>query len=138
MKYWRTLVLLLPTILVTQACFHDLTVSTTRRVHAANFGCAPSSIEVRSVQYDGYHNRGTFVANGCGVRQTYLCASNECAASGSAVRTSGDQRFVETGPGCDPPCSPGYACNAGVCRGVCNPLCREGFICGDDRVCHPR
>jgi hypothetical protein len=37
--------------------------------------------------------------------------------------------------GCDPPCSPGYACNVGVCLAVCNPPCAVGQICRQDRTC---
>ena len=38
---------------------------------------------------------------------------------------------------CDPICSPGYACEAGVCRALCNPACGEGQVCRIDRVCVP-
>jgi hypothetical protein len=38
---------------------------------------------------------------------------------------------------CDPICSPGYACEAGVCRALCNPACAGGQICRVDRVCVP-
>jgi hypothetical protein len=38
---------------------------------------------------------------------------------------------------CNPICSPGYACEAGVCRPLCNPACGEGQICRIDRVCAP-
>jgi len=38
---------------------------------------------------------------------------------------------------CDPPCSPGYACEVGVCRALCNPACSAGQICRVDRVCVP-
>jgi len=38
---------------------------------------------------------------------------------------------------CTPPCSPGYACEAGVCRALCNPACSAGQVCRADRVCVP-
>jgi len=38
---------------------------------------------------------------------------------------------------CDPPCSPGYSCDAGVCQALCNPACATGQICRIDRVCVP-
>jgi hypothetical protein len=37
--------------------------------------------------------------------------------------------------GCDPPCSPGYACSASVCLAVCNPACAAGQTCRQDRTC---
>lgn len=38
---------------------------------------------------------------------------------------------------CDPPCSPGYACESGVCKALCNPPCDNGMICRQDRTCGP-
>jgi hypothetical protein len=38
---------------------------------------------------------------------------------------------------CAPPCSPGYACEAGVCRPLCNPACSARETCRADRVCVP-
>lgn len=39
---------------------------------------------------------------------------------------------------CDPPCSPGYRCEAAACVALCNPPCPSGAVCGSDRVCrHP-
>lgn len=38
---------------------------------------------------------------------------------------------------CEPPCSPGYECRAGVCEALCNPACGEGRVCRSDRVCVP-
>jgi hypothetical protein len=38
---------------------------------------------------------------------------------------------------CTPICSPGYACEAGVCRPLCNPACAADQICRSDRVCVP-
>ena len=42
-----------------------------------------------------------------------------------------------TDPGCAPICSPGYECEAGVCRPQCNPACGEGQVCRNDRICVP-
>jgi hypothetical protein len=36
---------------------------------------------------------------------------------------------------CDPPCSPGYACELGVCTALCNPPCDNGMVCRQDRTC---
>jgi hypothetical protein len=38
---------------------------------------------------------------------------------------------------CDPPCSPGYTCNAGTCDAVCNPACATNQVCRADRTCGP-
>jgi len=38
---------------------------------------------------------------------------------------------------CDPPCSPGYACDEGECEPVCNPECAQGQVCRADRTCGP-
>lgn len=38
---------------------------------------------------------------------------------------------------CTPPCSPGYACQAGICQALCNPACAPDQICRTDRVCVP-
>ncbi|MEI9942552.1 MAG: hypothetical protein WDO69_35505 [Pseudomonadota bacterium] len=38
---------------------------------------------------------------------------------------------------CTPICSPGYACEAGVCRALCNPACGADQVCRVDRVCVP-
>ncbi len=38
---------------------------------------------------------------------------------------------------CTPPCSPGYACSAGVCTAQCNPACSAEQSCRADRVCVP-
>lgn len=64
-------------------CHHSATVQTAARRHAAQFGGAPDRVEVEEVSYDGYRNRGTFAATGCGVRQVYYCRSNECVADGT-------------------------------------------------------
>lgn len=44
---------------------------------------------------------------------------------------------VVAAPECTPPCSPGYACESGVCVALCNPACGEGMTCRSDRVCVP-
>jgi len=38
---------------------------------------------------------------------------------------------------CNPLCSPGYVCSAGVCQAQCNPACGAGETCRADRVCVP-
>jgi hypothetical protein len=44
---------------------------------------------------------------------------------------------IASAAACSPPCSPGYACSAGVCVAECNPACVAGQICRSDRVCVP-
>jgi hypothetical protein len=39
---------------------------------------------------------------------------------------------------CEPPCSPGYACQDGVCAPLCNPTCSAEQVCRMDRTCGPR
>jgi hypothetical protein len=38
---------------------------------------------------------------------------------------------------CTPPCSPGYACQAGTCIAQCNPACGPNQVCRQDRTCGP-
>jgi hypothetical protein len=38
---------------------------------------------------------------------------------------------------CDPICSPGFACQKGVCLAQCNPACAKDQICTWQRVCAP-
>lgn len=38
---------------------------------------------------------------------------------------------------CTPICSPGYQCEAGICRPQCNPACGADQVCRADRVCVP-
>jgi len=49
-------------------------------------------------------------------------------AGGAAVAADG-------GGGCDPICSPGFACRGGACVPQCNPPCEAGEICNRKRVC---
>ncbi|HEY4395868.1 MAG TPA: hypothetical protein VGP64_17505 [Polyangia bacterium] len=39
--------------------------------------------------------------------------------------------------GCDPICSPGFACQAGTCVPQCNPPCEANEICSRLRSCEP-
>jgi hypothetical protein len=39
---------------------------------------------------------------------------------------------------CEPPCSPGYVCEAGACLAQCNPPCAADEVCEGDRVCRAR
>jgi hypothetical protein len=39
--------------------------------------------------------------------------------------------------GCNPICSPGFACSGQTCVPQCNPACGDGE-CGNDRQCHPK
>jgi len=71
-----------------------------------------------------------------------------CTTGGFAIR--GVVFFIPQGPAqaeppapppppgaCDPPCSPGFACRAGVCTPVCNPACEAGEVCTRRRTCEP-
>ncbi len=126
-------------LLFLAACGHGHSLDLVRRSHAGNFGCDVANVQARSVEYDGWQNRGTFLADGCGVRQTYSCFESRCAASGTAVRTDGSgPRFVAGGSMCDPACLPGYTCRSGVCRAFCEPSCEPGFYCAENRQCLQR
>ena len=71
-----------------------------------------------------------------------------CAAGGDVVATEVSSygvivrgvvfRKVDASPAnaCVPPCSPGFRCQGGMCRAVCNPPCTAGQTCGQDRTCH--
>jgi hypothetical protein len=39
--------------------------------------------------------------------------------------------------GCNPPCSPGFACSATQCIPLCNPACSPGHNCNMNRTCEP-
>ncbi len=51
--------------------------------------------------------------------------------------TSEAQQAPEATNNCNPPCSPGYECQAGVCVALCNPPCSPGYECANDRTCQP-
>jgi hypothetical protein len=63
------------------------------------------------------------------------CPDNRMSIRGVAYKTS----EPAAGPAapCDPPCSPGYTCNAGSCVALCNPPCGPGQVCRADRLCVP-
>lgn len=99
-------------------------------------------------------DRRTAGAEGCGSRATYVesCDGNraefgtQCTwvLNADVVSTDeGSEEPVEArdpeppSDGCSPPCSPGFACNAGQCVAQCNPPCPEGMWCGADRSCQP-
>jgi len=63
----------------------------------------------------------TFVVKGTG-------AAEAPAAPAAAAPAPG---------GCDPICSPGFACQGGTCVPQCNPPCEAGEICSRKRVCEP-
>lgn len=70
-------------------CHYQETTDTIRRRHAALYGCAPADVTITEISYDGAQNRGQFVADGCGRRASYYCASSNCVEDGS---TSGGER----------------------------------------------
>jgi hypothetical protein len=59
------------------------------------------------------------------------------SAAPSAAAPAAPTALAAPPAGCDPICSPGYACESGVCRPQCNPACGEGQRCRVDRVCVP-
>jgi len=75
------------------------------------------------------------------------CYHREFKLEGLAYRLAGTPVAVPsasaavpaptTAVSCTPPCSPGYACEAGVCVALCNPACGEGQVCRADRICVP-
>jgi hypothetical protein len=38
---------------------------------------------------------------------------------------------------CNPPCESGYSCQSGACKASCNPACTGGMVCRQDRTCGP-
>ncbi len=72
------------------------------------------------------------------------CYHREFKIEGLSYRLAGTPIVVPSAPPaelpaavCNPICSPGYGCEAGVCRALCNPACSTGQICRVDRVCVP-
>ena len=59
----------------------------------------------------------------------------QAPAVGLAAPSAGPASAPNTA--CNPLCSPGYACSAGVCQAQCNPACGAGETCRADRVCVP-
>ena len=69
------------------------------------------------------------------------CYHLEFTLEGLGFRLGGSAAPVASTPPaaapCVPPCSPGYACEAGVCQALCTPACASGQTCRADRVCVP-
>ena len=63
--------------------------------------------------------------------------SYRLAGTPVAAAPSAPPPVVAVATECTPICSPGYACEAGVCRPLCNPACGAGQSCRADRVCVP-
>jgi hypothetical protein len=61
-----------------------------------------------------------------------LGASNKKVANAPAAPAS---QPVGANDGCNPICSPGFACVSGACVPQCNPACTPGQKCGQDRTC---
>jgi hypothetical protein len=67
-----------------------------------------------------------------------VCYDNRYVIHGIAFKLGNGPSALAARPavnGCDPPCSPGYTCNAGTCSAVCNPPCAGGQVCKQDRTC---
>ena len=55
-----------------------------------------------------------------------------------SVRQAAPPAAATPAPGdCEPPCSPGFACQAGTCIPQCNPTCDTGEVCNRHRSCEP-
>lgn len=108
----------------------------------ANFVKVTKVVEPHS-GHDCYHRE--FVMQGlsfrlAGTPNAVPLAAPAAAAAGSSAppapaSTAG--AVPATTLDCTPPCSPGYACEAGICRALCNPACSTGQVCRADRVCVP-
>jgi hypothetical protein len=60
----------------------------------------------------------------------------DVAATAFAYGTSrGPQPTPAATLGCEPPCSPGYACSGTTCVAECNPPCVAPRVCSADRTC---
>ena len=57
-------------------------------------------------------------------------------AKGALATTAPPPSRVTT-VGCEPICSPGFACEEGRCIPLCNPPCEAGQICNRQRTCEP-
>jgi hypothetical protein len=80
-----------------------------------------------------YRVAGTPIAAPAGAAAAPAAAAAPVAAPPPAIAASAPGATLN----CEPPCSPGYACEAGVCRALCNPACSAGQVCRADRVCVP-
>jgi hypothetical protein len=61
-------------------------------------------------------------------------------AGGEAPKTASEPAALpkdakSAAGGCEPPCSPGYRCEANQCLALCNPACGEGMRCNQQRIC---
>jgi hypothetical protein len=61
-----------------------------------------------------------------------LALARAAAPTSAPTSGSGDEQPQDA---CNPPCSPGYLCQAGSCQAQCNPPCSPGYACGQDRTC---
>jgi hypothetical protein len=64
-------------------------------------------------------------------------AARVSAPAGGATPPAVQETAQKTAAGCDPPCSPGFACKNAVCEPVCNPPCEKGETCTRKRICEP-
>lgn len=107
-------------------------------------GCVPMGIVQGThtsswgpANYEAGHAALTLRAASQGITHVMLEAMQQPAIT---VVTLAGQGFRCAGgalaaPGCNPLCSPGYACSAGACVPVCNPPCSAGQTCAADRSC---
>src|SRR5690606_16748028 len=94
------------------------------RNRAAEMGATYVKITQQEAPYaDGSCMHNEFTIRGIAYRATAT------ATSGSESPRSEPLPPVAAADACNPPCSPGYACEAGACMAVCNPSCSSGFVC---------
>jgi hypothetical protein len=58
-------------------------------------------------------------------------------AAEAVTASSATDRTPAPADGCNPICSPGFACKDSACVPVCNPPCEKGETCTRKRVCEP-
>jgi hypothetical protein len=63
------------------------------------------------------------------------CYDNRFIVSAVIYRTGPASPEALSAAACEPPCSPGYACESGACVAQCNPPCAANETCRQDRTC---
>lgn len=102
------------------------------RIEAGQRGCDALIIQGSDDSVVG--SSSTTNGNGSGSVDTikgYRAACIVYVDSENQPNTSGSEQSA-----CNPPCSPGYACEVGgQCKALCNPPCSPGYVCAQDRTC---
>ncbi|HYP78136.1 MAG TPA: hypothetical protein VER12_19320 [Polyangiaceae bacterium] len=100
----------------------------------ANFVQVTQVVEPYS-GHDCVHREFTISGLSYRLANTPSTASTASAASTPAAVPAAAPPAPLSPHECMPPCSPGYGCEAGVCRALCNPACGPDQTCRADRVC---